>query len=152
MTPTLSRKKIVTLTILLSIGILATLGIVFQSNIHNELARLNLIQTDEHFTELYFDNFEAFSSRITVPHQSTSLSFSIHNLQGETTTYPYSVFFMNTNGKKITLGQGTVTLADNEIKSISVPYSFSALKGSGRVIVLLINKNQQIDFLVPKIG
>jgi hypothetical protein len=64
-------------------------------------------------------------------------------------TYPYQVYFENPSGQKVVFKQGSVTLKNNAMESISVTYRFSSLTLTGKVIVVLQNLNQQIDFLLP---
>lgn len=146
------QKNVVWIGSLVLAAVLVAVGVFHRNEIYGQLQNWKLIPTDEHFTELYFNNYEAFSKEITLPGKTVSFSFTVHNLEGVTTTYPYAVFFLDTLGKKTILGQGSVTLSDGASQSIIIPYNYSSLKDSGRVIILLNNSNEQIDFLVPKVS
>ncbi len=129
--------------------LLAASFIAYQKRdvIYGELNALKLIPIPERFTELYFENSSSLP-RKTVAGQPISFSFTIHNVEGTTTTYPYSVYFKYPNGAQISFANSNVILAADASTSIKVTYIFPTSNLAGIVVVNLTQLNQQIDFLL----
>jgi len=144
----MKRGRSLLLIILLVAALAALILYMNRSAIHGELSNLKLIPQPEHFTELYFDNHLSLPKNI-VAKQPVSFSFVIHNLEGATTTYPFSVYFEYPGGTRITLTSSSVTLADNASTSIAVVHTFRTSNLTGMVVVNLMTLDQQIDFIVP---
>jgi hypothetical protein len=138
--------------ILWAVVILAVCVVVFLSYkkeaVQAELNNLKLIPIPERFTELYFNNASSLP-RQTVRGQQDSFSFTIHNVEGATTTYPYSVYFQYALGYKVIFASSTVTLAPDESTTTAISHVFSQSNETGKVVVELTSLNQSIDFILP---
>ena len=145
-----TRVLVITLLILVCVLFVAY---KYRAAVYAEMNTLKLVPEPERFTELYFTNPAAIPTS-TIAGQPMSFAFTIQNLQGVTTTYPYTAYFKNPAGQTIPLARGIVSLADNASTSIPVLYTFptSTTDGSitGEVVVALPTlNNQRIDFLLP---
>ena len=146
------------LTILLLVALLCVIFVAYKyrTSIYGEMNALKLVPESERFTELYFTNPAAIPTS-TLVGQTMSFAFTIQNLEGVTTTYPYTSYFEDPTGGTISLAHGIVTLADNASTSIPVSYTFLTSSTStsnklidGDVVVALPTLGgQQIDFLLP---
>ncbi len=130
------------------IVVVAALLIIFNAPISQVLGQLNFVPKKETYTELYFNDPE------TLPHFATTngkanFSFSIHNVEGVTTTYPYTVVFAHSDGRVTRILKGSVTLANDAKQSIKVSHAFADANEKGKVVVTLTSMNQSIDFLIP---
>jgi hypothetical protein len=140
------------------IAILILIGVVFliyvyRGAIYGEMGALKLIPGPERFTELYFTDPASLPTS-TTSGETLSFSFTINNLEGATTAYPYVVYFQTPTGGSIVLRRDTISLADNASTTIPISYTFASLKKEvveqGEVVVNLPTLNdQQIDFLLP---
>jgi len=143
------RKRSGKFSIIVLIAALAALILYMnRGSIHGELNNLKLIPQPEHFTELYFNDHLSLPKN-TVAKQPISFSFIIHNVEGVTTTYPYSVYFEYPNGSHNLFTSSSVTLADNASTSITINHTFRTSNLTGMVVVNLTPLNQHIDFIVP---
>ena len=136
---------IIVVLLLVTIGGFAYAG---RNTLYNELNTLKLIPEPERFTELYFDD-SASLPRNTVKGEPVSFSFTVHNVEGATTTYPYRVYFQDPSGDQQTLTTGTVSLADGASTAIPVSIIYPVSNARGMFVVDLTALNQSIDFLVP---
>jgi len=154
------RKSLI--IVLLILALFAGLFLLYQNRagMYAELVKWKLVPESQTFTELYFDNSLALP-KTAVPGQPISFSFSIHNVEGVTTSYPYAVYFLYPDGTQFSFTSGSVTLADNASTSITVSHTFAAATAGagasstasssiqGSVVVSLTQLNQSIDFLLP---
>jgi hypothetical protein len=113
-----------------------------------ELNNLKLIPIPERFTELYFDDASSLP-RQTVRGQQISFAFTVHNVEGATTTYPYTVYFQYALGYKVVFASSTMTLAPDESTTTIISHVFSQSNETGKVVVNLTSLDQSIDFLLP---
>lgn len=116
--------------------------------IYAGLNNLKLIPQPERFTELYFEN-PTLLPKQTVAGQPVSFSFTVHNLESVTTTYPYKVYFEYPLGQQVVFANNSVSLANNAFSTITVSHTFLTSNQKGKVVVELISRNQLIDFLLP---
>jgi hypothetical protein len=100
----------------------------------------------EVFTELYFENHLNLPS-IIKPNQPYYFEFTIHNLENQEMTYPYEVYLQAGN-VKLPIDQKTVTIKNNQYKTIRVGFSVDAPIVKSEIAINLINKNQQINFWI----
>ena len=97
----------------------------------------------ETFTELYFENHTQLSDTIT-RWQEYPFSFTIHNLEYKDMEYPYTVYLQRDN-EKIILSQGSVSLKQDEYKTIEDTVGpFKDIRT--KIVVELTNKNQIISY------
>jgi hypothetical protein len=120
----------------------------YRSFIYAEMDALKLLPEPERFTELYFTDPAAIPTS-TVAGQTMSFAFTIQNLEGVTTTYPYTSYFEDATGGTTSLANGIISLPDNASASIPVSYTFPASVNGEVVVNLPTLGNQQIDFLLP---
>jgi hypothetical protein len=110
-------------------------------------------QNDEPLTELYFDNHTMLPTAATpvVTPLPLQFSFAIHNLEGQSLEYRYTVV-LQTGSENVTLQTGNVTLADNETMHIPVNaiiyYSFNRAS----VNVGLVGRNESIHFWLGELN
>lgn len=140
-----------TLIFVFSTLFLVVIGLaIYQESgpIYREMDKLDLIPTPQRFTELYFNNYLTFPKE-TVKGQSFPISFTIHNLEGTTTTYPYAIYFEYPTGDEAVFASSTVTVPNNASTTITVTHTFNASNLTGKVFVDLTGMNQEIDFILP---
>jgi len=120
---------------------------VGRGTIYATMQNLKLIPQPERFTELYFDNYLSLPKN-TVAGKPIAFIFTIHNLEGVTTTYPYAVYLDEATGTRIIFESGLITLADGESRNITVSFPALTSNLTGKVTVNLTTLNQPIDFLL----
>lgn len=116
--------------------------------VNSALRRLNLVPIAETFTELYFDDYSKLPTK-SVAGEPIAFSFTIHNLEGKDTTYPYTVYFEYPSGQKITIKNGQVVVPNNGYGKVNIKYNFQTSNLYGKVYVKLNNLNQNINFILP---
>ena len=144
---------------MLSYGFLALIVLVgglalYRTNpqVRNTIALATTVKP-ETFTELYFEDHThlpleikpTYTPPINFPLKGYVFAFTIHNLENKDMQYPYEVY-IDLAGEKTLIEKKTVVVKNNESKTIKE--SFSALHNSPtrKIVVNLIEKNQQIDF------
>lgn len=103
----------------------------------------------ETFTELYFDQQLSIPS-VVKPNQPYYFKFTIHNLENKKMTYPYEVY-LQAGSVKLPIDRNTVTIENNQYKTIREGFSVNAPIVKSDIVVNLSNKNQQIDYWVENI-
>ncbi|RJQ35848.1 hypothetical protein C4559_06290 [Candidatus Microgenomates bacterium] len=98
----------------------------------------------ETFTELYFENHLSLPNKI-VYYKENDFKFTIHNLENKDMEYPYEVY-IDLNGEKQIIEQSSISIKKNGYKTISEDFTIIYPTARVKVIVNLINKNQQIAF------
>ncbi len=101
----------------------------------------------ETFTELYFENHEKLVKQIE-PNNPQSFSFTIHNREYGTVTYPYEIFITDTNGNKAEIVKDIVVLKHNEKKTIPVYFELLQPVARAKITVKLNNKGQEIHYWI----
>lgn len=101
----------------------------------------------ENFTELYFENHLQLPKSTTIDNPQT-FSFTIHNLENKTMTYPFEIYVQDTNGSRSGIMNNTLTLKHNERKTITETFAMTEPIKRAKVVVLLLNKNQEIHFWI----
>lgn len=101
----------------------------------------------ERFTELYFEDHLNLP-KDAIPNKQYNFRFTVHNLEYRDTTYNYETY-IDENGKKISIDQGSFTLKQDQFKTIPQTYTITTSLQRSEVVVNLTNKNnQQIDFWI----
>ena len=98
----------------------------------------------ETFTELYFEDHLSLQKEITV-FKENNFKFTIHNLENKDMEYPYEVY-KDINGEKQMIDKSSVLIKNNEYKTITEDFTLAVPMQRFKVVVNLIDKNQQIDF------
>jgi hypothetical protein len=142
------KRKQVTLIVIIAAFAAVILLYLIRTTVYAGLNNLDLIPQPERFTELYFEDASNLP-RMTVAKQPIEFAFTIHNLEGVTTTYPYSVYLKYPFANNDVLVSSTITLADNATTTIPIQYVFPATNEQVEVVVDLTSLNQSIDFLMP---
>ena len=135
--------KILTAVVFLQVILISWLLIQLNPTVKNALVLATQVKK-ESFTELYFENYQETSENIP-PLEPYTFSFTVHNLENQDMSYPYEVF-IDSNGKKQILIKDTVFVKNSEFKTISVTFSVPPVVGRFAVTVMLLNKNQQLNF------
>lgn len=135
-----------TFTILAIVIVLSTPFIV--KVLDNDPA-LNLQRKPEKTTELYFTDHLSLPKQIAIGIPYT-FQFTINNLEYGEKTYSYEVI-VSDSWAKVTDGKGNFVLANGQSKSIPVKLVATRSFGRMKIIVRLIDKNQEINFWVEEI-
>ena len=146
------NKKMVgklVLRILLPLFILACLvaGIFLLVNYVPSVKEAFILATTkkpETFTELYFEDHLSLPKEITL-FKENNFKFTIHNLENKDMLYPYEVY-IDVNGEKQSIDKSSVLIKNNEYKTITQTFIITTPIQRAKIVVNLINKNQQIDF------
>ena len=137
------------LVILLVCGVVGVLLYVRQPEIATLLTDWEVVPQLEPLTELYFNSYLDFPKQVTKG-QSITFSFTVHNLEGKTMTYPYDVYLQPRNHSiHIPIEHNTLTLQDTESRSINESYTFKTKSTQVVVYVELPSIGEKIHFALP---
>ena len=101
----------------------------------------------ERLTELYFENHHLLPDVIR-QNEEINFEFTICNLEGEDLEYIYEVFMLWQNQKTI-IGRDSIFIKKNESETINQKFLLDEwIAGRIKIVVNLVNKNQQIHFWV----
>ncbi len=139
----LAIKIVVTLLVL---GFVIVGIIMLVDNVPSLKETLILATTvkPETFTELYFEDHLSLPDKISLFIEN-SFEFTIHNLENKDMEYPYEAY-IDIDGEKQMIDEGSVFIKNNEYITITVDYTVTVPIQRSKVIVNLIDKNQQIHF------
>ena len=98
----------------------------------------------ETFTELYFEDHLSLPDEVTL-FKENNFKFTIHNLENEDMEYPYEVY-IDVNREKNMIDKSSVLIENNEYKTITEDFTITVPMQRAKVVINLINKNQQIHF------
>ncbi|MDB5238936.1 MAG: hypothetical protein JWO00_271 [Candidatus Parcubacteria bacterium] len=138
----------VVITILITILCVVLLLYIERDLVYAKLKDWKLVPQPEHFTELYFNNYDDLPKR-SVKGFTAAFSFTIHNMEGATMTYPYKVYFEYSSGRITPFVEGSITLADGESYATTTTHVFETTDLQGKVIVAIPTLNQEIDSILP---
>jgi len=142
-------KEIIAYILLICVFVLFVLITEGNSKtVNSVLRKLNLVPITETFTELYFDDYSKLPTK-SVAGEAINFSFTIHNLEGENITYPYTVYFEYPSGQKFILKTGQAVVPNGGIGNVNVNYVFKTSNLYGKVYVRLNNLDQKINFILP---
>ena len=116
-------------------------------SIKNAIALATTVKP-ETLTELYFEDHNNLPKKIE-PGEEQSFKFTIHNLEYQDTTYKYEIKAID-DKENITLSSGSATLSHNEYKTIDGSYMLASASGRTKIQVLLVGRNQSIDYWMEK--
>ena len=102
----------------------------------------------ETFTELYVDDHLELPS-IVKTNQPYYFEFTIHNLENKDMNYSYEVYLQSTK-IKLPIDQKTVTIKNGRSKTIREGFQVNAPITKSKIVVKLLNKNQEVDFWINK--
>jgi hypothetical protein len=139
--------------ILLTAVILVGIGLIFRTQIYGILNSANLIPQPEHYTELYFNDFSDLQTSIAASNyygEAIPFSFTIHNVEGKETTYPYVVYMMSQNNIITPIASSSVALSDGASITISEEVVFNRIVPTqAAIFVNLPEQNQSLHFFAP---
>ncbi len=98
----------------------------------------------ETFTELYFEDHLFLPNKVTI-FKENNFKFTIHNLENKDMVYIYEVY-IDLNREKQMIDKSSVLIKNNEYKTITEDFTITVPMQRVKVIINLINKNQQIHF------
>jgi len=98
----------------------------------------------ETFTELYFEDHLSLPDEVAL-FKENNFKFTIHNLENEDMEYPYEVY-IDVNREKQLIDKSSVLIEKNEYKTITEDFTITVPMQRAKVVINLINKNQQIHF------
>jgi len=144
-----SSKTRLTITLIIAaILVYVAFDLYYQSGFaYAELQKMDLVPVPEHYTELYFDNASYLPFTIAKG-QTASFAFSIHNLEGADTNYPYSVYLQDVKGGKTIIATGTARVASTMTDTVTIAHTFKIEPGADMFVVDLSSIDEKIDFLV----
>jgi uncharacterized membrane protein len=130
--------------------ILAALATGYHSAIDRQLHSWKLLPQPERLTELYFTHPNSLPTKYT-PGQMQTVSFTVHNLEYQTTNYPYIIIETTQDGTQSqTLVSDHFTLAQNIYHTVNVNIPIANLGQQVKVEVELVNQNESIDYLLNR--
>ena len=142
------KSKVIRVVLLITVVCLFAVG-VFQLVKYNSVKKAIILATTREpqtFTELYFENHLSLPGKITL-FKENNFKFTIHNLENKDMEYPYEVY-IDTNGEKQIISTDSVLIEDNGYKTISVVFTITIQIPRSRVVINLIDKNEQINFWI----
>ena len=98
----------------------------------------------ETFTELYLEDHLSLPNKVTL-FKENNFKFTIHNLENKDMEYPYEVY-IDVNREKQMIDKSSVLIKNNECKTITEDFTIRVPIQRVKVVINLINKNQQIHF------
>jgi len=105
----------------------------------------------ERFTELYFENHTELP-KFATKDESYEFKFTIHNLEHQTKQYKYEISITDDKEDKQILKVKTLTLKHDEFATIPIYFKLLKQVDKARVVVKLVNKDQEIAFWIRKPG
>jgi hypothetical protein len=102
----------------------------------------------ERTTELYINNYLNFPKQITKG-QTVPFSFTVHNLEGTTTTYPFRVYLVSADNTQVRIASSTVTVHDGESKVVNLSYTFKTAGAVATVFIELPTVHESLHFALP---
>jgi hypothetical protein len=137
------------ISIVLALIVLGGILYAFHTPLNNELVALKLVPIPQKFTELYVANYTSLPTQV-YPGLMVPISFSIHNVEGKETTYPYVIYTVSTDGSTTTVATATTTIANNGVWTVSIPYTFITAATSTEFFIDLPDQNQDLHFKLPR--
>ncbi len=127
---------------------LFTTGFLYASSNPYILNAIHLATTvkKEAFTELYFEDHLNLPKQVDSS-EKYSFKFTVHNLEGKDMKYIYDVY-LDIGNEKLFLDKGTIFLKNNGYKTMQEVFTKNGSLSKGKIIVNLVNKNQQIAFWI----
>lgn len=144
----MNKIQLTNLILIVIIIILSTaLAVIEKRPIIAQMNKWKLLPEPETFTELYFNDHLNLPSTVKV-NTPQEFSFVIHNEEYQTMSYPYEIYIASPSGKNIFIDRHSVTLKQDQYKTIKEKFSVPTPVKREEVVVNLTNLNQQIDFWI----
>ncbi len=121
------------------------LGLLYteRTQVYDVLAAFKLVPLEEGVTELYFNDTDTLPQTVARP---IAFSFTIHNLEGQDMTYPYTVSVKFADDRVLLVDKNTIPIAKGD--AAKIPESFRPTPGARMIIVELPEQKEHISFLV----
>ncbi len=113
------RRVILFALVGLAVGLSVALAVVNNSVIAAKLHHWKLLPEPERLTELYFTDHTKLPASFT-PGQPQSLMFTVHNLEGRTTSYRYKAEELVPGNQPLLLGVGSFILRDADYRDQAI--------------------------------
>ena len=130
--------------ILISLLLVVDLYVLIFLNVNPNSLSLNLGKKEEKITELYFPKHLELPKSIETD-RDYAFQFTTRNLENTDIDYAYTVY-IELNDVRFLIDQGAFKLGHNSEKTQAVSFRINDSFEEGRVVVLLNNRNQQINF------
>lgn len=152
MTSTIKKGVVLLSSVILLAGLIY--GVFTNTSIKKTIT-LATTQIPTSFTELYFENHTKLPTKITkkatdslTPKQTVySFAFTITNRENKEMDYTYEIYREEDDTNKTTLiDKGKVFIYNNNSKTIKETYTMPNTYPRTKIVVNLIEKNQQIAF------
>jgi len=116
---------------------------VFHQPLYGQLYAWSLIPKPEPYTELYFTDNTA-----TLPaEQQRAISFSIHNVEYQTSNYAYTIEQLNTDDSVVArLAEDHISLHQDDKKDVSLPINpiLTDKPAKVRVTITFLEKDKRV--------
>lgn len=103
----------------------------------------------ERLTELFFVDPTHIPTSATEGQQLT-INFTVHNLEAQPMTYPYTITFTDAQGAVTPLADGSVTLPDTAAQTVAKQIIVPSGNDRGEITVQLPTKKQAIHFWLER--
>lgn len=100
---------------------------------------------DEPITELYLEDYSNLPKQISLG-QEVPFSFTIRNFEGKGMNYLYRVYLKKPDGGLVLIEQNSLSLANQESRTVRESHSFSDYPLGGTVFVELSSVDETIHF------
>ncbi|MEK7643586.1 MAG: DUF1616 domain-containing protein [Patescibacteria group bacterium] len=125
--------------------------VVLVANKPTVIAKLNdwkLLPQEESFTELFLNNHLDLPKQVEKG-QTVQFSFTIHNLEGKTMTYPYVVYLKTDGGYRIPIARDSVTLSNKQVRTVGESYTFKNSNQKVTIFIEFLGRGQNLHFRLP---
>ncbi|MDP3727887.1 MAG: DUF1616 domain-containing protein [bacterium] len=109
---------------------------------------ISLKTSEESFTELYFEDHTNLPSTIALG-ETYDFSFSIHNLEQETTNYEYVVYIVEEDGTTTLVDSSSIKLKNEETATIGESFTLEDSFTTAKLVVEL-NTGEEIHFWITQ--
>lgn len=116
------------------------------ANVANGLS-MAAARHESRVTELYFT--DVAHTQVAQSGAILPLSFAIRDLEGRDTVYVYRISFIDPQGTVI-LGEGSVAVADQELRIVTPNVTVPAGNSQGMVQVTLVGRNEVINYWLER--
>jgi hypothetical protein len=125
-------------------ALLGGLVLLHPAGVYTQLQHWHLVAVPERYTELSFDRNLRLPSALT--QKPIPFAFTIHNAQGQTMTYSYTVMAQAVGGSPRQLAAGSVNLADGSTQTVTQTITLPKGAAATEIMVILPNQQQEIHF------
>ena len=140
-------KKIVISIIVVGLFAVVILKLVKYDSV-KETIILATTQNPQLLTELYFENHLSLPDKIVL-FKENKFQFTIHNLESREIEY-HCEAYIDTDGKKNIISMDSILMKNDEYKTIYLNFTIIIPTQRSKVVVNLIDKNQQIFFWITE--